>query len=166
VLCLDFPPLFNLRFDFDGNGSHCFDTSVPYDPELVGLILYAQFIVCDPDPGVSNQRSLEIVDELAAGDFVTCTQDGELGIHCKEDNADGPACLLADHFATLFPDGVILGDQDGVDGDASLAIVLTSPDAVAKFLPQKGAIGPLDADYTDPKTTPAGSSPASCSRPS
>ncbi len=156
VLCLDLPALVDLRFAFDGNGSYCFDAEIPYDPVLVGLVLYAQFIVCDPDPGVSNQLSIEIVEELTVGDFVTYTQDSELGIRCEEEDQGGPACLLADNFATLFPNGVILGDQDGDDDDGSWAIVLTTADAVAKFLAQTGAIGPLDADYVDPKTTPTG----------
>lgn len=154
TLCLDFPPLVDLRFTFDGLGRFCFDTELPYDPELVGLILNAQFIVCDPDPGLSNLASIEIVDELAAGDFVSYTQDGELGIHCEEQG--GPSCLIEENFATLFPNGVILGDQDGVDGDGEWSIVLTTPDAVAKFLAQTGAIGPLVGDLVDPKTTPAG----------
>lgn len=153
TLCLDFPALLDVPFLFDAEGHWCFETLLPEDVELVGTVIYAQFMVCKPDAGVSNQASLEIIDDLAVGDFVTFTQE-EIGVRCE--GFGGPACRLADAFSQLFPGGIVLGDQDGIDGDGEYAIVFTSADAVAKFLPDHGPIAPLEGDVVDPLETPAG----------
>ncbi len=60
------------------------------------------------------------------------------------------ACLLDQQFAALFPNGLILGDQDGPDGDGEFALVLTSAPVVASFLPKTADPTLLTRDFTDP----------------
>lgn len=73
-------------------------------------------------------------------------------------DADAPACWLEQHFATLFPSGVVLGDLDGDDGDTDgeHALVFDSADAVAAFLPIAAdrPLGTLSRTVRDP--TPDG----------
>ena len=153
TLCLDFPPVVDLRFAFDAAGSYCFEAELPEDPELIGTIVYAQFVTCKPNRGVSNQVALEIIADLAPGAFVTFQQRA-LGVNCE--GFGGPACRVEEWFDVLFPNGVILGDQDGVDGDGEFAIVFTSPSAIARFLPDDGPVAELDGDLVDPVETLAG----------
>ena len=84
---------------------------------------------------------------------------------CPDDLGDGVggnvACFRDCIFDTLFPDGLIVGDpdddpSDGVDGDGSFAILLTSSAAVAEYLPAGGPPAALTADQTDPETTSSG----------
>lgn len=152
ILCLDFPPIVAVQFQFDGEGNYCLEDELPEDLELIGTVIYAQFLTCKP-AGVSNQASLEIIEDLAPGDFVTFKQDA-LGVNCE--GLGGPACRVEEWFDLLFPNGVILGDQDGVDGDGEFAIVFTSPSAIAKFLPDDGPVAELASDLVDPVETPAG----------
>lgn len=153
TLCLDVPFLVDLPFVLDREGRFEFETELPEDPELIGIVVYAQFITCKPEPGVSNQAALEIIADLAPGDFVTYTQQ-ELGVNCE--GFGGPACRVEEWFDVLFPNGLILGDQDGPDGDDEWSIVFTSPAAIAKFLPEDGPISELDGDAVDPVESPGG----------
>ena len=153
-LCLELPFVVDLPFFFDAAGEHAFDGELPDDPALIGLVVYAQFLTFKPDAGVSNLSQLEIIADLAPGDFVTYEQD-LMGVNCEPD-WDSPACILEEWFDRLFPNGVILGDQDGPDGDSEWSVVFTSPKAIAKFLPDSGPIAELTGDLVDPTSTPAG----------
>jgi len=152
-LCLDLPFLVDLPFFFDAEGNYSFDTVLPEDTDLIGTVVYSQFLTLRPDWGISNQEPLEIIADLAPGDFVTYEQK-EIGVNCE--GFGGPACVLEQWFDVLFPNGVILGDQDGPDGDSEYCVVFTSPRAIAKFLPDDGPVGPLTGDLVDPLETPAG----------
>jgi hypothetical protein len=152
-LCLDAPFLVDVPFFFDAGGKYSFEDVLPEDPSLIGIVVYSQFLTFKPDSGTSKQTSLEIVAGLAPGDFVTYDQK-ELGVNCE--GFGGPACILEQWFDVLFPNGLILGDQDGPDGDTEYCVVFTSPRAIAKFLPDTGPVGPLTGDLVDPLETPAG----------
>ncbi len=105
-------------------------------------------------------------------DFCTQTQGGwgqdscsPAGTLCPRDLSEGVggnvACFRNCIFDTLFPDGLIVGDpdddpSDGVDGDGSFAILLTSSAAVAAYLPAGGMPAALTADQTDPAVTSSG----------
>lgn len=72
------------------------------------------------------------------------------GETCAAD--DSPACRLAEHFTTLFPTGLVLGDGDGIDADDEHALVFGSAAAVGMFLPiaAERPIATLDRSLTDP----------------
>ena len=60
------------------------------------------------------------------------------------------------YFDSLFPNGLVVGDSDGADGDGSYAIELTSSQAVAAFLPSGGTPQMLTADALDQSGSTAG----------
>lgn len=125
-----------------------------------GIVGYAQFVAVNgANPGVfhkSNGVSFSIIDAactgLVPGDFFTYTQGG-WGTSC---NGNNPGCLRDKHFDAVFPDGLVLGDPDGVDGDGAFAVHLTSSAAVEALLPTGGKAGKLTGDLTNPTSTPAG----------
>lgn len=90
--------------------------------------------------------------EIGSRDFVTFTQGG-WGTECSGGN---PGCLRDAHFAAVFPAGLVIGDQDGPDGDGFHALLLTTSQAVEDFLPAGGTSGVLDRDETDVTSTSAG----------
>jgi len=92
-------------------------------------------------------------DENPPMKFCSQTQGGWGTDNC---NGNNTACLREAYFDELFPNGLVVGDPDGIDGDGSAAILLTSSDAVADLLPTGGPSGILTADLTDPQTTSAG----------
>lgn len=59
--------------------------------------------------------------------------------------------LLLNNFATVFPTGMEIGGQG-----APYSAIFTSGNAVSAFLPQIGAAGQLNSDYSNPLTTSAG----------
>ncbi len=151
-ICLDFPLVTSFLFQFDGNGDYCFDGEITDDSELIDLLFYAQYIIGVGTRGTSNQDSCLIIDHLASGDFLTYTQDS-LGRGC-EDGAGG--CARDEWFDLVFPNGVTIGDPDGIDGDDFFALHFTSAAAVMAFLPATGKAGPLHKNETDPSSSKAG----------
>ena len=139
-------------------GMECFDHLVHCDPNLVGMTAFFQFVdVNQAYPGhscVSNPATLTVLDGdcMTPGDFVTFTQGG-WGTECKGGN---PGCLRDEHFDSVYPNGVILGDQDGPDGDGKYALLFTNSLAVQDFLPAGKSPGVLDADQTNPQHSSAG----------
>lgn len=130
-------------------------------PDFVGLSAYFQFIAFHPmlpgGFGRSNPAMINFIDgdcnlKPPPGSFVTYTQGG-WGTSCKGNN---PGCLRDANFATALPNGVILGDADGPDGDAFFAAKFETSAAVEAFLPAGGTPNPLAADATNPTTTAAG----------
>ena len=121
-ICLDFPTFFDLHFTFDANGDYCIDVEVECDPSLIGITVYSQFITCKPLIGNSNQVATTIVDGVCGGDLCTFTQGG-WGTSCSGGN---PGCRRDQWFDTVFPNGVTLGDSDGIDGDSIYALLFTS----------------------------------------
>jgi hypothetical protein len=86
------------------------------------------------------------------GDFCTQTQGG-WGVACQGNN---PGCLRDTYFAGLFPDGLIVGDPDGPDGDGLYAILLETSADVEDYLPAGGTPTALTNDQTNPETTSSG----------
>jgi hypothetical protein len=130
--------------------------------DYVGIKGYFQFFAANlagpvPQIGMSNSTSLEIIDGFctstpATGSLVSFTQGG-WGTNCSGGN---PGCIRDANFATVFPNGLILGDADGVDGDSAFAIHLTSSAAVAAYIPAGGPSKPLTKNHTNPTSTEAG----------
>lgn len=151
-ICLSFPLLAQMLVQLDENGSYCFDIEVDCDPSLVGVTLYSQFITCKPNRGISNQTSTTLVDGVCGGDLCTFTQGG-WGTDCSGGN---PGCRRDEHFDSVFPNGVTLGDADGIDGDGDYALHFSSSAAVAAFIPVGGKPAALTADAHDPTGSAAG----------
>lgn len=160
TICLDFPTFLSIAMPLDANGHAELTGHLPCDPAFVGVTVYLQFLTCAPasgnktSKGSSNQESLTITDGLCDADLATFTQGG-WGTSCHGNN---PGCRRDDHFDSVFPDGVILGDAGGVDGggDGEFALHFTSSAAVEEFLPAGKTAGALDADATDPTKSSAG----------
>jgi hypothetical protein len=83
---------------------------------------------------------------ILPGDFRTQTQGG-WGTSCKGSN---PGCYRDDHFATCFPDGLVVGNASGYTATFS------SSGAIEGFLPQGGPAASLFQSHTDPTSTEAG----------
>jgi len=153
TICLEFPLLSSFNFTFDATGNYCFGVEVDCDPSLVGYEVYSQFITCNPNKGISNQVHTVVTDAICDGDFATFTQGG-WGTDCSGNN---PGCLRDQYFASVFPNGLTIGDTDGIDGDGHFAIVLTTSAAANALLPTSGKPSSLTADATNPTSSSAGS---------
>lgn len=151
-ICLDFPLMFDFLITLDANGDYCFDVDVECDPSLVGFTVYSQFITCRPNIGSSNQVATTVVDGICDGDLCTFTQGG-WGTSCSGGN---PGCRRDQWFDTVFPNGVTLGDSDGIDGDSIYALHFSSSSAIEAFLPAGGKASALTADAHDPTRSSAG----------
>ena len=154
------PLLAMVTFPMPESGQFCMppDRNVACIPELVGLTIYLQLVVLGPGPqGLSNVEAVQIVDTASCGEpgaFASFTQGG-WGAECSGQN---PGCLLQAQFPTLFPNGLVLGDPDGLDGagDGAFAMVLSSASAVAAFLPEGSTRQAFDHDALDPTGSEAG----------
>lgn len=139
-------------------GQECFDHLVHCEADLVGMTGFFQFVDIDPsDPSqfcVSNPATLTVLDGncVEPGDFVTYTQGG-WGSKCAGGN---PGCLRDEFFPSVFPNGLVIGDEDGPDGDAFFALLFTNSLAIQDFLPAGGSPGILDEDETNPDHSDAG----------
>lgn len=153
TICLDFPLVAQAMVNLDAQGLATLDVDIACDPALVGVTVYSQFITCRPNKGISNQVATTFIDAIHSGDLCTYTQGG-WGTSC---NGNNPGCLLDSWFATVFPNGLLIGDQGGVnDGDSGIwAARWDSAAAVQAFLPIGGGPGPLTYDAVDPTTLPA-----------
>jgi hypothetical protein len=143
----------------------CFQFPHPIEcvDDYIGLTGYLQFLAADPVIGaastkMSNSVEVKLIDgscndtAIAPGDFVTFTQGG-WGTKCKGNN---PGCFRDENFPTSFPNGLILGDAQGVDGDAEFAAHFTTSEAIQDYLPAGKTAKALDADATNPTSTKAG----------
>jgi len=93
-------------------------------------------------------------------EFCTYTQGG-WGSGCPDSqkqlmSSTQPGCMRDHYFAEVFPNGVVIGDPDGPDGDNFYAAKWTTAAAVEAFLPGTSTPGKLTRDLTNPTTTPAG----------
>lgn len=130
--------------------------------QFIGIKGYFQFLTANPNTpgtvGKSNGEQIEIIDGDCAlpltdpGDFVTFTQGG-WGTVCSGGN---PGCLRDQHFASVFPGGLILGDQDGPDADNAYALKLTSSKAVEIYIPAGGPAKAFNQDLVDAASTASG----------
>jgi hypothetical protein len=162
TLCVDLPFLTIWGFAMPVTGSICLDHPVECDASVIGFTGYFQAVALGPNPGqagLTNLETLTAIDDgscgclsLGPGDFVTYTQGG-WGSTCSGQN---PGCLRDANFASVFPNGLLIGDQDGADGDGFFSLLLTDSMAVEDFLPAGGTSGALTADLVDPLTSPAG----------
>ncbi len=147
--------VFTYPFTFDDQGHATFTAEVDCDPLLAGLLVYGQFITCGGKRGaksVSNLDSTCILDGICDGDFCTYTQGG-WGAPCSGNN---PGCLRDQWFSSVFPSGAVIGDPDGIDGDAEYAALFTDAAAIEAFLPSGKKASVLTEDATDPTETDAG----------
>jgi hypothetical protein len=131
--------------------------NVPCDPALDGATGFFQFVALGPaqgQAGRSNSQQMTAVDDgsCSEGNFVTYTQGG-WGTECHGNN---PGCLRDAFFETALPNGLLLGDQGGIDGDNHYALLLTSSHAVEVFLPEGGPSSTFDLDQTDVANATAG----------
>lgn len=159
TLGMGLPLLAMITFPMPPSGQFCMppDRNIPCYPELINVTLYLQLAVIGDEPGLSNTAAIKVVDTASCGEpgsFATFTQ-GAWGATCNGNNV---ACKLVAHFDTLFPNGLIVGDPDGADGDADgqYALVLTSAAAVAAFLPEGSSRQAFDHDAVDVTTSEAG----------
>jgi hypothetical protein len=165
TLCIKLPAILLMPFSIPATGELCFPCDLPCSPALVGTMVRMVAIVGGPEQGVFGLTpcmDLEIMDtglcdeppppSTEPGDFATFTQGG-WGAACQGGN---PGCLLEAHFDGIFPNGLIVGDPDGVDDDEIYALLLTSPIAVAEFLPEGKARKPFSQDDVNPTQSTAG----------
>ena len=162
-LSLDLPILWMTAFGVPaGSCGFCFPPHlVPCEPALVGFTAHFQFVAVDPQSPteycLSNAETMTVIDLGLCpppGTFVTFTgTPGGWGAPCNGNNV---GCLRDDHFADVFPNGIVLGDQDGPDGDGAYSLVFSSAAAVETFLPNGGGAAALTADATDPASSNAG----------
>lgn len=132
-------------------------------PSYVGFVGHVQFVAASgQQPGVihrSNSQTIKLVagscpvGGFYCGDLVTFRQDDWAGDDCGKNTAGN---LRDDYFDDVFPNDLLIGDADGLDGDGVYAVKLTSSWKVAKFLPQDGKSGALKQDATNPTWTAAG----------
>jgi hypothetical protein len=151
-LCVDFPLVNAVLFQFDGEGNADISGSHPCDPAIVGITVFIQFITAAPSRCVSNMHDLTFVDNICDGALCGFTQGG-WGTTCSGGN---PGCIRDEFFATVFPNGVVIGDADGMDGDSDFALHFSSSAAVEAFLPANGKPGLLDQDAHNPTDSSAG----------
>ncbi len=152
TICVGFPTITDVLFTLDVNGTFCFQAEIDCDPTLVGITVYSQFITCRPNIGISNLVATTITDALCDGDLCTFTQGG-WGTSCSGGN---PGCRRDQWFDTVYPNGLTLGDSDGIDGDSVYALHFDSSSAVEAFLPAGKSAGVLTADAHNPTKSAAG----------
>ncbi len=106
---------------------------------------------CNESFGVGlNTRPLVItcveeVQIVGSNDLKTFTQGG-WGTTCHGNN---PGCFRDANFPLAFPDGLVVGDKDGVDGDDRYALTFTSSAAIEAFLPNGSTGTSLSEDAVD-----------------
>jgi hypothetical protein len=163
TVCLGYPFLAVVPFPMPASGELCFPCDLPCLVMLYDLTLHMQAASLGPAEGqfgMSECTSMTILQGSACGgtgttpgDFATWTMGG-WGATCSGNNI---ACTLAEHFDDVFaPPGLVLGDQDGVDGDEHTAIVLSSAAAVAAFLPEGETPSTIGSDMVDPTDCTSG----------
>ena len=159
TLCVGFPFLTYWVVVMPNSGQLCLDHLVECDHDVIGFTGHFQFAAFGPTPGVvglSNSQCLTAVNsgtcDIHQGDFYSYTQ-GAWGAKC---NGNNPACTRDANFPSVFPNGLVVGDQDGDDADNDFALVLTSSAAVENFLPDGGPSQPLSGDETNVANSSAG----------
>ena len=86
------------------------------------------------------------------GDFVTYNQ----GTWGDTQNNTNAAVLLAANYDSVYASSS--GELEvGIPGSAGFSILFTDAAWLFEYLPDVGTLGPLDADYVDPSSTPSGS---------
>ncbi len=151
-LCIGFPFITYWVNVIPACGVLCLDHMVECDPAIEGLMGHFQAIAFGPalgQVGITNPECLKAVDTGACippGDYFTFTQ-GAWGAKCAGFNI---ACLRDAEFDHVFPGELVLGDQDGADGDGLFALVLTDSQAVQDFLPSGQPPSALTQDEVNP----------------
>lgn len=154
TLCVA-PPLSTFAFTMQSE-SVSFPHHIDCIPAYIGLKGYLQFVAAPPSMpfnAISNSQTVTLKTGPCTGDLATFTQGG-WGAKCAGNN---PGCLRDTYFAQAFPNGLVIGDADGIDGDSAKALKLATSAAVQNFLPSGGSPGKLTADLLNPTgKTPAG----------
>jgi len=160
TICVGMPFIVVYAIPIPPEGTLVLPHNVPCDPVLDGMTGIFQFVGIGPaagQAGLSNSQHLTAVDDgscggIETGDFATFTQGG-WGAACNGNNV---ACLRDEFFPTVLPNGLLLGDQGGIDGDEFYALLLTSSLAVENFLPDGGPPSTFDMDEVDVANATAG----------
>lgn len=157
VIQMSFPFLIVLPITMPPSGELCVRVIAHCDRVVPGFKLHMQFISLGPQPqqsGLSNHTALTFAEagNCLPGEHITFSQSAYLG-PCNQFEA---SCILQLAFDPVFPSGLLLGDQDGLDGDSHYAVKLTSAAAVQAFLPLAPSQLPFSADVTNPTTSVAG----------
>lgn len=158
TLCVG-PPLLSFPFVMTAS-TKSFPHFIACNESDIGVTGHFQFLTTDPNQadgvGVSNHAAIDVIDSACAevpfpGEVLTFSQRS-VGQDCSGGNV--PACILAQHFNELFPNGLVLGvgdpDTIGTGTEGSYSILLTSAAAVAAFLPTSGPPGSLSQDHVNP----------------
>jgi hypothetical protein len=158
-ICVGFPFLTIWPVVMPPSGTLCLDHLVECDHDVIGFTGHFQFASFGPavgQIGLSNSQCLTAVNsgtcDVHSGDFVTYTQGG-WGTKCAGGN---PGCTRDANFASVFPGGLVVGDQDGDDADGAFALVLTTSKAVQDFLPDGGTSKHLAGDEVNVANSSAG----------
>ncbi len=156
IACVSFPAIVDQVFPVGEDGTATAEIEIACDPALVGLVVYTQFITCgahgETTHNISNMIEVNVIDGVCEGDMLGFTQGG-WGTVCSGGN---PGCRRDAWFPTVYPNGVVIGDADGIDGDGCYALRFTSSAAVETFLPAGKTPSILKADATNPKSSAAG----------
>ncbi|MCI0503671.1 LamG domain-containing protein, partial [Candidatus Micrarchaeota archaeon] len=89
--------------------------------------------------------------EIEPGDFCTYTQGGY-----GAPQQGKPRAILFNNFASVYPSGMVVGDEGGADNDRFYMMNFTSAQAVNNYLPQGGTAGYLNADLVNPTNSSSG----------
>jgi hypothetical protein len=136
------------------SGSTWFDVAVDVQATTNGATVRNTVTLTSPGVGdlpplnlnASATAELGLVGGFRDNDYCVYTNAG-FGV------GGAQAPLLAEHFATLFPEGM----EIGVPGEDGFSVLLDSVAAVQAFLATTGAPGPLVNDQFNPTSSSAGS---------
>lgn len=136
----------------------CIPCWVPCNPAFDGLTAYFQMVTWNPnDPeefALSDVATITVQHTGLCGQTMVTYTQGGWGTKCSGNN---PGCLRDAWFDDVFgPDGITIGDPDGLDGDDVRTLRLTSSYRVRKLLPNGGTPGPLEDDEYNPGSSSGG----------
>lgn len=157
-LDLGMPLIFIAPVALPANETMCCEGVVPCEANWVGLTGYIQYVAFHTDGsgdfGISNPASMtiDVGSCTQPGDFYSFTQGG-WGTDCQGNN---PGCLRDTWFSTVFPNGLVIGDPDGPDGDGASSVLFTDSAAVGAFLPHGGPAAALSGDEVNPASSTGG----------
>jgi hypothetical protein len=101
--------------------------------------------------GSSNGEEVLIVDGIGSDSFCTFTQE-DYDLECWQDTHHGAGCILEEHFHHVWPNGIIIGDQDGNDDDTCYAAMWDKVGCIQTYLTQPTRCALLQGDRLNPKT--------------
>ena len=157
TLGIGFPFVIMVPVTMPDNGYLDFRAMALCNRLLPGFTLHMQFVSVGPGPQqyvLSNSTTMTFVDagNCDEGQHITFTQDAYDG-PCQDNNA---ACLLQTSFDTIFPTGIVLGNQLGANDPNPLSELFTTAGALQAFQPQGPSQSPFDQFALNPTDSVAG----------